>query len=159
MAALSLATPALCEVPQEKPAPACAAADLGLPADLTAWHSRATVAGAMLAIGEAATVALQPVAAVGYAVPPEKPGAAGSFGGSAMFEVASAGTYRVSLSEGAWIDVVGGGKTVASTAHGHGPECTSIRKIVAFPLTAGSYTLQLSGSAKPAIAVLITPAL
>ncbi len=151
----ALASPASAQV---APKAACTAIDAALPSDLAAWQGRGTPAKTRLNVGRAATVALRPVATVRYATPPEKPGAAGSFGGATSFDVHRAGTYRVSLSEGAWIDVVRGEKAVASTAHGHGPECSSIRKIVTFPLTPGRYTLQFSDSPKPAIAVLVTPA-
>lgn len=143
---------------QGEPQPACAAIDSALPDDLAAWGDRAALIDKSLRVGRAATVALRPVSEVHFPIPPQKQGKVGSFGGSAKFDIARAGTYRVSLSEGAWIDVISGGKLIASSSHGHGPDCTSIRKIVAFPLRPGRYTLQLSGSPKPAIAVLVTPA-
>ena len=65
------------------------------------------------------------------------------------------GTYRVALGAGAWVDMLRDGKAIASTAHGHGPACSGIRKIVDFPLTPGSYVLQLAGSPDANIPVLV----
>ena len=66
-----------------------------------------------------------------------------------------AGTYRVALSSGAWIDLVRDGEPVASTAHGHGPNCTGVRKMVDFPLTPGRYTLQLGANGEAEMRVLV----
>ncbi|CAA9524287.1 MAG: hypothetical protein AVDCRST_MAG91-2400 [uncultured Sphingomonadaceae bacterium] len=143
---------------QDAPKPACAAVDAGLPDDLVVWKDRASLAGSRLAVGRAMTVRLRPIAAVQYAAPPERPGAAGTYGATLTLDVARAGTYRVALSDRAWVDLVATGRTIASTAHGHGPACSSIRKIVSFPLRPGRHTLQLGGNAKDRIAVLVTPA-
>ena len=72
-----------------------------------------------------------------------------------MFQVARAGTYRVALGTSAWIDVVRAGRALPSQAHGHGPACTGIRKIVDFRLTPGRYVLQLSGTMATTLPVLI----
>jgi len=53
--------------------------------------------------------------------------------------------------------VVSGGKAAASVAHSHGPDCSGVRKMVDFPLTPGTYTLQIAGSRQRAITVLVTP--
>ena len=79
----------------------------------------------------------------------------GKLGGAATFTISEEGSYEVALSEAAWIDIIGRGKALESTAHRHGPDCTSIRKIVAFRLTPGTYSLQLSGATVPAITVAI----
>ena len=79
-----------------------------------------------------------------------------SHGGLVGFSVTEAGTYRVALGSGAWIDVVRGGKAAASTAHGHGPACSGVRKTVDFPLTPGRYILQIAGNGTPSIAVMVT---
>src|SRR3546814_2325418 len=54
-------------------------------------------------------------------------------------EIATAGTYRVALSEGAWVDMVRDGTSLPSVAHGHGPRCSGIHKIVDFKLAPGRY--------------------
>ena len=47
-----------------------------------------------------------------------------------------------------WIDVLPGaegGEALKSVAHGHGPDCSTIRKIVRFQLPPGSYRAVVSG--------------
>ncbi len=61
----------------------------------------------------------------------------------------------MALGSGAWIDILKGGKAVASTAHGHGPDCTGIRKMVDFPLTPGRYTLQIAANGEAALPLLV----
>ena len=50
------------------------------------------------------------------------------------------------LSAGAWIDVVKDGAQVASSAHGHGPACSTLRKQVAFELGISEVTVKLHRS-------------
>ncbi len=103
-------------------------------------------------------VPLLPTTQVRYALPPEKPGTAAQRGTVVRFTVPSAGRYRIALSAAAWIDVVAGGKPVASTGHTHGPACTGMRKIVDFTLAPGSHLLQISGAEAKMIGVMIAPA-
>lgn len=140
------------------PVPVCSAINVSLPDDLAAWRGPAKEAISAVVIGEKAAISLRPVENVSYEFPPEKPGKVGTFGGAATFHISTAGTYRIALGAAAWIDVVAHGNTVASITHGHGPECSSIRKIVAFPLKPGRHILQFSGSQNTEIAVLIIPA-
>jgi hypothetical protein len=46
-------------------------------------------------------------------------------------------------------------QAVKSTAHGHGPNCTGIRKMVDYPLTPGPYILQISANGQPQMTVLL----
>lgn len=158
LASMASAGPVLA---QERP-PVCAA-PVALTGDLAAWASPgdrtaatdvAGLAAATLAIGEAARVKLLPTPAVRYPLRPEKPGGSVSFGGLVGLHVTAPGTYRIALGSGAWIDLVAGGKAVVSTAHGHGPDCSGIRKMVDFPLTPGDYTLQIAANGADAITVL-----
>lgn len=136
------------------PVQPCVAAPL--PPALAGWaRPRPMVAGASvvqaptLAVGTAitATLARRPA----YAVPVRKPGAGGVF----AFDVATAGRYRVAAGAAAWIDVVRGGAAIASAAHAHGPDCSTIHKLVDFDLAPGRYLLQVAGSDTPAIALMI----
>lgn len=113
--------------------------------------------GSALQIGQAADLALLPTPEVRFPVRPDNPGGSVSHGGLATVHVEQAGTYRVALGSGAWIDLVRGGKALASIGHGHGPDCTGIRKMVDFPLDPGDYVLQIAASGKPEIAVMIIP--
>lgn len=141
------------------PAPAQLPAELAswrTPVRLAAARDRKQTAKAMLAPGRAATLTLAATPMVKYPIRPEKPGGTVSFGGLAGFIVKEAGTWRVALGAGAWIDVVKNGKAAASIAHGHGPDCTGVRKMVDYQLTPGSYTLQLAANAEPTLTVLVT---
>lgn len=112
----------------------------------------------MLVAGTPARVALEPVLKVRFAAPPEREPKPDSFGGVIAFEVQQAGTWRVALGVGGWVDVLADGKAASSTAHGHGPACSGIRKIVDFALPAGIHTLQISGAAADSIDVMVTRA-
>lgn len=142
----------------------CAAGPATMPPELLGWSSRGPIAAssdasglraATLAIGSAADATLKSTSEVHYVTRPEKPGGSVSYGGLFVFTVEQAGTYRVALGSGAWIDVLRGRTAVASTAHGHGPDCSGIRKMVDFPLTPGRYTLQIAANGEPKLSLMI----
>jgi hypothetical protein len=91
---------------------------------------------------------------VRYAPPPEHAPLAGSFGGGFDLRVSAAGRFQVALDGPAWVDMVRDGRALPSATHGHGPDCTGIRKLVGYDLTPGTYRLQLSGRRSPAVRVL-----
>ena len=101
-------------------------------------------------------VQLIDAARIRFAVPLGKPVAEGDKGGLVILKIREAGTYRIALQHKAWIDVMRGGKVVASTAHAHGAPCSGIAKMVDFTLPRGVYTLQLSAAADAAIGVQVT---
>lgn len=143
----------------------CPADPVPPPAVFAAWSTSVTLpagndtSGALAVIaGQAARLDLLPTPRATYRVTPEKPPATTSHGGIVTFEVPRAGIYRIGLSDPAWIDVVGEGQAVASAAHGHGPKCSGIRKIVDFALAPGRYLVQISGSEKPTITAMIARA-
>lgn len=147
------------------PAASCGEAGVALPETLAGWATRTPLAaaadkkgaaGAMLTPGKAVDATLARTATVDYVLRPEKPGGSVSFGGLLGFTIAEAGTYRVALGSGAWIDVVKDGKAIVSSAHGHGPDCSGIRKMVDFPLTAGRYILQVAANGAPTLPLLLT---
>jgi hypothetical protein len=150
------------------PAPAaCAAKDAALPPALAPWtQPRAMVSATSAAglptvalqAGEAARVSLHGTREVSYPLQPAKPGGSVAHGGLLQVTIPAAGTYRVALSSGAWVDMVRAGQAVASIAHGHGPACSTIRKMVDYPLTPGVYVLQISANAEPEITVLVAKA-
>lgn len=148
----------------EKPASSCTApvapsgelAPWAQPKPLNAAGSARHLAKAALPVGQAATVTLLPTPAVKYPLRPEKPGGSVSYGGLIRIDIGQAATYRVALGSGAWIDLVGkDGKPVTSVAHGHGPECSGVRKMVDFPLQPGRYTLQLAANGGKEMGVLV----
>nr|WP_246448682.1 hypothetical protein [Novosphingobium flavum] len=139
-------------------APTGALAAWAAPVPLTAAGDAGAAARVRLVPGRAARLALLPTPHVRFALRPEKPGGSVSRGGLANLTIREAGIYRVALGTAAWIDLVSAGKAVISTAHGMGPKCSGIRKIVDFPLEPGTYTLQIAASGEPQATVLVIPA-
>ena len=137
-------------------APVCDGAPPPLPTPLSGW-TRPSPVHDMLPLGTSASLTLKPSAGFAYAVAPPKADAADSFSGMYAFRIDKAGRYAVALSLPAWIDVIRDSKSVASTAHQHGPDCSDIRKIVIFDLTPGAYTLQLNNSPSTDATLLVTP--
>lgn len=131
----------------------CAATDAALPANLTGWTARADGFG----VNQAVTLGAGDVAKLPGVPAGAKPGGAVMIG----FRIETAGRYGVALDQRGWIDVVpgvAGGEALKSTAHGHGPECSSIRKIVRFDLQPGLYRLYLTGLDQPrAKTMLVAP--
>lgn len=143
-------------------AAACPATPATPPAELRGWARRTPVrAGAtaaratVLPVGEGAVATLLPTPKVTYAVRPEKPGGSASSGGLFAFTVPTAGRYRVALGAAAWVDVVTGGTPAASVAHGHGPDCTGVRKMVDFDLRPGRYLLQVAGNGSTTLPLMV----
>ncbi|EZP74432.1 hypothetical protein BV96_00522 [Sphingomonas paucimobilis] len=145
--------------------PQCAAG-AELPAPLASWRSPTPLRAAAdtkaaarttLTPGQAVTLTLRQTPKVSYAVRPAKPGGGVSYGGLASFTVAQSGTWRVALGSGAWVDVVIDGKAAESVAHGHGPNCSGIRKMVDYSLHPGRYTLQIAANGEERLTLLVTP--
>jgi hypothetical protein len=148
----------------EKPAASCAAMDASLPAELHDWNGKAPLATVSKAddlakadIGPATgyEATLARTVSIKMPVQPEKPGGSVAFAGLFSFTIPEAGNYAVALGAAAWIDVLEDGKAVAPASFGHGPECTSIRKIVVFPLKAGRHILQVSASADAKLKLMV----
>jgi hypothetical protein len=161
---LLFALPLLAAAPQEPPA-ACPTPAAALPAELAGWKTGLSLAAATdrnslahtrLELGTRAELMLAATDAVRYVLAPTKPAEPASQGGMVGFTVARAGTYRVALGTGAWIDMVKGHAALDSVAHAHGPACSGIRKLVDFKLNPGRYVLQIEGSKDAATPVLIT---
>ncbi|MFV3127644.1 hypothetical protein [Niveispirillum sp. KHB5.9] len=158
---LFLAMPALgADKPGRGPMPAAP------PAELAAWaapvpdglSAGASVdAAPVIAPGKAVELALRPEGGVKLAATPGKVGTGTSFAGLFSLTVDRPGTWRVALGKAAWIDLVKDGAAIASTAHGHGPACTGIRKIVDFDLKPGRYLIQLSASPADRMTALVLP--
>ena len=146
-------------------APACAALDKSLPAPWSGWATQepltggTDVAGAgKLVVGHIYLAGLSPSGGVTYAVPLPKPAATGTFAGVFALNITAAGTYSMALSDAAWIDVAPqGGTALTSVAHGHGPACTTIHKVVDFTLAPGTYVVQISGASASPITIGVEP--
>lgn len=121
----------------------CFATDAALPAPLAGW----TAPGEAFVVGKPVVVKAADAATINGLPAGTKPGGAALVG----FRVEKAGTYGVALDQPGWIDVLPGaegGAALKSAAHGHGPECSTIRKIVRFDLQPGVYRVYVSGLAK-----------
>jgi hypothetical protein len=87
---------------------------------------------------------------------PQKKPSAGSFSGLLAIVAARAATYRLALGAGAWVNVIGAdGQALASIAHGHGLDCSGVRKTVDFALQPGHYVVQIEGNNAPTLAVML----
>ncbi len=125
------------------------------PVVLQAAGNSSHVAAARIEVGQAARVTLLPTPQVHYALLPEKPGGSVSYGGIIGLRIPEAGHYRLASGSSAWLDLVRDGKAAVSTAHGHGPACSGIHKMVDFVLQPGDYTLQVSASGEQQTIFLI----
>jgi len=132
--------------PTQTAMPTCTSYDAALPAALSAWTKPDT---AFETFGATTLVAIDP----GSVVPPQKPGKIATVG----FTIHKPGTYRVALDQPGWIDLAKASDPapLKSIAFGHGPECSTIRKLVAYDLTVGEYMLRISGLAKPSAKVML----
>lgn len=138
-------------------APACEK-PVPLPPELVGWVRGAPVAAgaaateaATLVLNKGVRVLLRPGARVTPS--PSRPSASG---GVLVFEAPAAGRYRVALGRGAWVDLARSGRVLPSAAHGHGPACSRIRKMVDFDLTAGRYLLVLGDAKADPVPVLVS---
>lgn len=161
---LSLAAPLAVQA-QEAPAGhgACARMDAAAPAgwgdrlELTAATTDGAASSATLGLGQSAAARLSPAAEVVYPVAPQRASAEQTYGGLFELNVPAAGTYRLSLSEPAWVEVTEAGVLAGSSAHQHGPACSTVRKMVDFPLKAGRHVVEIAGSPNPNIVLMAAP--
>jgi hypothetical protein len=90
--------------------------------------------------------------------PPERAPKGGSFAGFAKFtSVPKAGSYTLSLSDGAWIDLVQDGHFLKPTAFSGATDCQGIRKTVKFDLSASPFVLQVSGARENSLSLVVLP--
>jgi hypothetical protein len=91
--------------------------------------------------------------------PPERAPKDGTFTGFTKVTAApKAGLYTISLSSGAWIDVVQDGHALKPAGFSGATDCDGIRKTMKYDLAAKPFVLQISGSRENAISVAILPA-
>lgn len=110
-------------------------------------------------LATAVTVALVPYAEAKLPTPPSRaPKAAGGYAGFiTVSAVPNPGTYRVTLSAPAWIDVVQNGHNLQSTAFSGASGCPGIAKSVKYQLSAEPFVIELSNTTTPAISLVVTP--
>ncbi len=155
---------ALAQMAPDAP-PACAAMDKAVPAPWTRWTTPEQLQGGAtlgtagkLVVGHTYSAALSASPVMSYVVPLPKPAAGSSFAGLFTLTIATAGTYSIALGNGAWIDVAPtAGAALTSVAHGRGPACTTIHKVVDFALQPGAYVVQVSGAQTSPVTLSIEP--
>ncbi len=111
----------------------------------------------VLILGKPITATLIPVDYIHFATPPGKGGKDGH-GGLFALSLRQAARVGIALDSPAWIDVVTGAMPVPFVDHGHGPDCSSLRKIVWFDLSAGRHLVQIAGSKSAEIRVMAADA-
>ena len=165
--ALTLAAPALAQqgnAAATHAENACAAIDRDLPPGLSDWNGKAALvtasgvehlAHAALILGKGYEASLLNTPKVTMPVQAEKPGGSVAYAGLFSFTVETEGAYTVALSTPAWIDVLEDGKSLEPTSFGHGPTCTTIRKMVVFPLKPGVHTLQVSANPAATVKLMV----
>jgi hypothetical protein len=105
----------------------------------------------------AAKIALKIPKDAALQTPPERAPKDGTFAGYLSSKGVAAGLYSVSLSAGAWLDVVQNAQFLKVKSFSGVPGCDGIRKVVKFELTGAPFTLQISGVASDQIAVAVMP--
>jgi hypothetical protein len=115
-----------------------------------------SVLAAMPAI--AFTLALLTPAEAGLPSSPERAPKDGTLAGFAAVKTApKAGLYTISLSAGAWVDVVQDGHFLKPKAFSGATDCEGIRKTMKYELAASPFVLQVSGTTEKAISIAILP--
>ena len=104
------------------------------------------------------TLALRAPAEAGLPSPPERAPKDGTLAGFAAVKTApKAGLYTISLSAGAWVDVVQDGHFLKPKAFSGATDCEGIRKTMKYELAASPFVLQVSGTTEKAISIAILP--
>jgi len=129
----------------------CSPVPTALPAELRSWRRP----GIDLSSGRAVTIASADPATVllSYVPAPSRPGRMIL----RTIRIARAGTYGIALDQAGWIDLYHAGDRapLSSVRHGHGPDCSGIRKIVRFALQPGEYRVLVTGLQKPRATLLL----
>jgi hypothetical protein len=104
------------------------------------------------------TLALVAPADAKLPTPPERAPKEGTFAGFTSFKTApKAGLYTISLSSGAWLDVVQDGHFLKPKAFSGATDCDGIRKTMKYELSASPFVLQVSGTKEDSISIAILP--
>jgi hypothetical protein len=104
------------------------------------------------------TLALIPPADAKLPTPPERAPKDGTFAGFTKFATApKPGVYTISLSAGAWVDVVQNGHFLKPSAFSGATDCDGIRKTMKYEISANPFVLQVSGARENSISLAIQP--
>ena len=103
-------------------------------------------------------LALHPPTEAKLPSPPERAPKEGTFAGFTIVKAApKAGIYTISLSAGAWVDVVQDGHFLKPKGFSGATDCEGIRKTVKYELGAAPFVLQISGAKEDSISIAILP--
>ena len=119
--------------------------------------AKPVASGDEIAPAAAAKVALAPIAEAKLPQEPTRKPRDGTFAG--FVRVAAppkAGTYKVTMSKGGWIDVFQDGHEVKSGAFSGATGCESLRKSVKFDLSPAPVLLVITGAPDKEIALVVT---
>lgn len=118
-----------------------------------------TASGSEATLGAAVMLALVPLADAKLPVAPSRPPKfPDSYAGFVhVSALPQAGTYRVTLAHGAWIDVIQDGKALKPAAFSGASGCEGLAKGVKFALAAAPFVVEISGTSARAIALVVTP--
>jgi hypothetical protein len=104
------------------------------------------------------TLGLSAPAEAKLPTPPERAPKEGTFAGFTSFKnPPKAGVYTVSLSAGAWVDLVQDGHPLKPKAFSGATDCDGIRKTMKYEISASPFVLQISGTKDTSISVAILP--
>ncbi|RXH07493.1 hypothetical protein EAS54_37710 [Bradyrhizobium guangzhouense] len=90
--------------------------------------------------------------------PPERAPKDGTFAGFTSIKAAKAGLYTISLSSGAWVDLVQDGHFLKPVAFSGATDCDGIRKTMKYELSDKPFVLQISGAKDNSLSISILPA-
>jgi hypothetical protein len=108
--------------------------------------------------GTGVTLSLVAPAEAKLPTPPERAPREGTFAGFANFKSApKAGLYTISLSAGAWIDVIQDGHALKPKGFSGATDCDGIRKTMKYEISASPFVLEISGAKENALSVAILP--
>lgn len=109
------------------------------------------------------TLALRTPAEAALPSPPERAPREGTFAGFAVFRAApkaglyTVSLYTVSLSAGAWVDVVQDGGFLKPKATSGASGCDGIGKTMKYEISASPFVLQISSTTESSVSVAILP--
>lgn len=126
-------------------------------AALTSPDRPKLASGAEISSPAIALTLLAPAAAH-LPIAPERAPKDGTFAGFAALNTSpKPGTYTISLSAAAWVDVVQNGKMLKPTAFSGATDCDGIRKTIKYEFATSPLVIQISGAAEPSISVAVLP--
>lgn len=144
-------------------APACVGFAWSVSRDRAAFMASdlpALASGSALPGGTgAAQVTLVPAAEITLPIPSERAAKPGTFAGFITASVSQAGTYQVTLSEDAWIDLSQDGHATLKPERISGKAgCPEVRKSLRFALGVGPVTIVIARALTPQIKLDLLPA-